>query len=178
MKNLSLFLVTLTLALSVNAKDVLTLKNQQKFEGKILRIKDCSIVFKTNRVKYTIPSDDIYSVEFDNLQNKVYKNYVNRLASGENLCLKAKADAQRFHGKKAGHVILGVLFGPFAIIGTALSDPSPYKSSKTLIRSENREQFNEPEYLICYRKKAKDQLIAMEAVGWFIAIMISSSANN
>jgi hypothetical protein len=32
--------------------------------------------------------------------------------------------------------------------------------------SRNKEQFSDPEYLSCYTKKAKGQLIGIEALGW------------
>jgi len=75
-------------------------------------------------------------------------------------------DAENFHGKKGGHFVLGVLFGPFAMIGTALANPKPKKGKDTYMFSENKELFDDPMYLSCYRKKAKGQLIGMEALGW------------
>jgi hypothetical protein len=32
--------------------------------------------------------------------------------------------------------------------------------------SKNKDQFDDPEYLSCYKKKAKGQLTGMEALGW------------
>ena len=32
--------------------------------------------------------------------------------------------------------------------------------------SNNKDQFNDLEYLSCYKKKAKGQLIGAEALGW------------
>jgi hypothetical protein len=32
--------------------------------------------------------------------------------------------------------------------------------------SKNKDKFNDPEYLSCYKHKAKGQLIRMEALGW------------
>jgi len=94
------------------------------------------------------------------------------LSTTENLCLKARHDATNFHGKQVGHFFLGVLFGPFAIIGTALANPTPYSSSNTLLLSSNKDYFSSPEYLICYRKRAKGSLITMEALGYFSYLMV------
>jgi hypothetical protein len=37
---------------------------------------------------------------------------------------------------------------------------------QTYMISKNKDQFNDPEYLSCYKKKAQGQLIGMEALGW------------
>ena len=89
-----------------------------------------------------------------------------------NNCLSGRLDAENYHGKKGGHFVLGVLFGPFAMIGTALADPTPAKGKQTYMMSENKDQFNDPEYLSCYKKKAKGQLIGAEAAGWGAWILL------
>jgi len=52
------------------------------------------------------------------------------------------------------------------MIGTAVSDPTPEKGKQTYMMSDNKEQFSDPQYLSCYKKKAKGQLIGMEGAGW------------
>ena len=47
-----------------------------------------------------------------------------------------------------------------------MANPTPYKGSKTLMASKNKEDFDDPEYLSCYKKKAKGQLLGMEGIGW------------
>jgi hypothetical protein len=87
-------------------------------------------------------------------------------------------DAQAFHGKRGGHFVLGVLFGPFAVIGTAVSNPTPERGARTYMMSKNKELFSDPEYLTCYRKKAKGQLIGMEFLGWgawILIVLVASS---
>ena len=168
MRNLTLLIVTLCFTLNSFAKDVITLQNQQKFEGKIVKLKDCSIVFKVEEKRYEIPSDNIFSIEFENTQNKLYHNYLKQAMVNENLCFQGQMDAQNFHGKKGGHFVLGVLFGPFAILGTALANPSPFNASNSMMMmsSEDKSKYSDPQYLSCYKRKAKGQLIAMEAAGW------------
>lgn len=160
---------TLCFSLSVLtafAGDVLTLSNQKMFDGKVIKISGCSIVFVADGHKHSIPASDIFSVQFENENDKVYTDYLKMLENNPNHCLSGSLDAENFHGKKGGHFVLGVLFGPFAIIGTALADPTPDKGKSTYMLSKNKELFNDPEYLSCYRKKAKTQLMTMEALGW------------
>ncbi|MDO9615988.1 MAG: hypothetical protein Q7J86_15885 [Bacteroidota bacterium] len=96
-----------------------------------------------------------------------------KMADGDpNKCMNGRVDADNYHGKKGGHFVLGVLFGPFAMIGTALSNPTPEKGSNTFVMSKNKDQFSDPEYLSCYRSKAKGQLIGMEALGWGAWILL------
>ena len=99
MKNL---LVLIALFFSVNsfAKDIITLQNLQKFEGKVVKLKDCSVVFKIEGSRFEIPSNNILSIEFEDSQNKLYKTYLNRIIADENLCFQGQMDAQNFHGKK------------------------------------------------------------------------------
>ena len=85
--------------------------------------------------------------------------------------------AGRQYSKKVGHFFLGVLFGPFAMIGTALANPTPEKGKLTYMLSKNKDQFSDPQYLSCYKKKAKGQLIGMEASGWgawIVLVLVSS----
>jgi hypothetical protein len=152
------------------ASDVLTLNNKMSFEGKVLRIKKCEVVFRTNGYKYVIPGSEIQSIEFGDTQDHVYLNYLER-RNGEN-CIKGQMDAQMFHGKKGGHFVLGFLFGPFAMIGTAISSPTPVRGRDTMILSQNSDLFTDPEYISCYKKKAKGQLIGMEAAGWGAWILL------
>jgi hypothetical protein len=181
MKKSLVLLVASFLVTAVFAGDIVTLSNQMTFEGKVTRIRKCEIVFKTDDAKYTIPAEDILSIQFADTEDKVYRNYLKKELAEDNNCLKGTFDAQNFHGKRGGHFILGVLFGPFAILGTALPNPTPYRGKETMMASQNKDIFNDPEYLQCYKKKAKGQLIGMEAAGWgawiVFALIASASAN-
>lgn len=177
--------VTLSLVLcsacALLAGDVLTLKNNLMFEGTVTRIRNCEVVFKVGKMKYFIPAEEIQWLQFEDVSNKIYLEYLERNQQ-DNPCLKGTLDAQNLHGKRAGHFILGVLFGPFAILGTALSKPTPFRSTQTMALSQNKELFSDPEYLMCYKKKAKGSLIGMEAAGWgawilFAVIVSAANAN-
>ncbi|MDX9882458.1 MAG: hypothetical protein RBS73_10350 [Prolixibacteraceae bacterium] len=177
MKPIYLTLLIACISFSSFAGDILILKNELVYEGKIARIKNCELVFKIKGEKYVIPASDIYSVEFENPEDKVYSNYMKLAANDPNKCLSGSLDAENFHGKKGGHFVLGVLFGPFAMIGTALANPTPERGRHTLLKSQNNDQFNDLEYLTCYKRKARGQLILAEALGWgaWIVFVLAAS---
>ena len=172
--NLRLFLFTVGIlaSLMTYSSDILTLNNQMVFEGKVKKIKECTVVFKADGKKYRVPATDIFSIQFEDVRDPVYVDYIKLAQLDTSKCMKGRFDAQYLHGKKGGHFFLGFLFGPFAIIGTAVADPTPYKSSQTLALSKNKDLFNDPEYLSCYRSKAKGQLIGMELAGWGASIVL------
>jgi hypothetical protein len=179
MKNFLLLSVAICLAATgAVAGDIITLNNNLSFEGKVLRIKKCQVVFKAYGARYVIPGADIQSIMFENPQDDVYTEYREKAMADPDACLKGHTDANAFHGKKAGHVILGFLFGPFAMIGTAVSNPSPVRGKETYMLSPNKELFSDPVYLSCYKKKAKGQLIGMEAIGWGVWILIYTISNS
>jgi hypothetical protein len=147
------------------------------FEGKVTKIKNCSVVFKADGNKFVVPVSDIYSIKFENVADKVYIDYMKMSDDNPDKCMNGKLDAENYHGKKVGHFFLGVLFGPFAMIGTALANPTPEKGKQTYMMSKNKDQFSDPQYLSCYKKKAKGQLIGMEALGWgawLVIVLVTS----
>jgi hypothetical protein len=166
MTKLTCTLLAALISLSTYAGDVLTLTNAMVFEGKVTRIKECTLVFKTEKGRFHVPAADVATVAFEDPSDRVYLQYLAEIQDNPQNCLSGRLDAENFHGKKGGHFVLGVLFGPFAMIGTALASPSPEKGKNTYAFSKNQELFDDPMYLSCYRKKAKGQLIGMEALGW------------
>lgn len=172
MKNLILIIFAILLYSAVFAGDVLTLTNEMTFEGSVTKIKNCEIVFKSEGKKYNIPASDVFSIAFEDTNNKVYNKYLEIANDDPGKCLNGRLDAENYHGKKGGHFALGFLFGPFAMIGTALADPTPEKGKDTYMLSKNKDQFENPEYLSCYKKKARGKLIGMEALGWGAWILL------
>jgi hypothetical protein len=172
MKKINLIVFALIVGANIFANDVLTLNNNMIFEGKVNSIDGDEIVFIAESNTYTIPAADIYSIEFGDKTDEVYTEYLAQTEDSRNPCQSGKLDAEMYHGKKGGHFILGVLFGPFAMIGTALSNPTPERGRYTELRSRNKDMFNDPEYLSCYKKKAKGQLIGAEALGWGAWILL------
>ena len=172
MKKLTLSLTATLFAITVFAGDILTLNNEMIFEGKVTKIKNCVIVFKSEGNKYLVPANEIFSLEFEDTNDKVYTKYMALAEEEPNKCLSGRLDAENYHGKKGGHFVLGALFGPFAMIGTALSNPTPERGSETMMMSKNKDQFSDAEYLSCYKKKAKGQLIGMEGLGWGAIVLL------
>jgi len=160
--------VTAVLGKTINS-DVVVLMNDMKFIGKVKKISNCEVKFKTDEGTYWIPANHIYSVEFGDPTDKVYNEYMQ--LDNSDKCLKGTQDAQNFHGKAGGHIILGVLFGPFAVIGAAVASPTPYKGKNTVSMSQNSELFNDPAYLQCYKKKAKGRNVGNAVIGWGIWIL-------
>ncbi|MGM0505411.1 MAG: hypothetical protein ACQESQ_12365, partial [Bacteroidota bacterium] len=151
-KKLTILSLLLLLFVTNQAADVITLNNQMSFSGKVKKIKDCQVKFKTAGEVFFIPAEDIHSVVFENPNNRVFRAY-QELSDSEK-CMKARSDADLYHGKTGFHVAMGVLFGPFAIIGAAVANPTPEKGNDTYVMSKNRENFSDATYLSCYKKKA------------------------
>lgn len=170
MKKITFTIAAALFAMVSFAGDIIILNNEMAFEGKVTKIKDCSVVFKSEGSKYVIPASEIFSIRFENTEDKVYTNYLKMNEADK--CLNGRLDADNYHGKKGGHFALGFLFGPFAMIGTALSNPTPEKGRRTFEMSANQKMFSELEYISCYKKKAKGQLIGTEALGWASWVLI------
>lgn len=149
------------------------------FEGKILRIKDCKVTFKdANGVKTNVPAGQIFYIQFEDPTDKVYKAYLSLQDTDPDKCLKGQTDAELYHGKVFGHVVLGILFGPFAVIGAALANPSPESGARTYLLSKNKEIFSDPNYLMCYKRKARSRNTVHTLIGWgtwIVSVVVVSS---
>ncbi len=165
MKKIMLIALYLIFASTGFSADVLLLNNQKQFKGKVIQIKQCSILFKVEKDVFIIPADDIFSITFENVNNRIYKKYL-KLDDDYQKCFKGTQDAEMLHGKVGGHVLLGVLFGPFAMVGAALANPNPYKGAYTLMESRNKDLFEDREYLQCYKKAAKKKNVLNVGIGW------------
>ena len=174
MKSFSILSILISVAFSnLNAGDVLILPNGNQYEGKVVKLKGCDVIFRSNGSRYVIPAGEIHSIHFEDENNKVLKDY-QELTSDEgiNKCMEGAKDAANFHGKKGAHVALGFCFGGFSMIGTALADCGPMKGSETMLLSKNKPLFTDYEYIQCYKKEARKNLLIMEAVGWGAFIVI------
>ena len=175
MKKLILSLLTVVTVISAQAFDKLTLTNGMQFQGDVVKVKAFSVMFKTEVGKVEVPAKDIYSVEFENPNDEQFLEYIAILNSADSAdkCMNGQMDAQRYHGKKAGHLVLGLLFGPWAIIGTAIvANPTPYnaENNNTVGLSQNKDQFNDALYLMCYKREAKKTLIGREFAGFSVQL--------
>jgi hypothetical protein len=154
------------------AADIIILRNAQTYEGKVTKIRNCQVTFSAGGDRYHIPAADIHSIKFASQDDRVYRRYLNELEVDPSKCVNGRLDAAQYHGKKSSHIALGFLFGPLAMVGTAMADPTPDKGKLTTQRSENSEMFSDPDYLNCYRKRAKGKLIGAESIGFGISLLM------
>lgn len=154
----------------LHAADVITLNNQLVFEGKVKKIDQCMVKFRAGGEVYNIPGEDIFSIEFENPNDKVLVAY--QELNDPDKCLRGRNDASLYHGKVGGHIALGALFGPFAVIGAAVASPAPVKGKDTYMMSKNREIFDDPAYLSCYKKSAKGKNVGNTALGWAAWVLL------
>jgi hypothetical protein len=178
MKKKLLLLVLTVMSLSTSATDIVVLVNNMTFEGKVTKIKKCMVFFDMGSEQYEIPATDIFSIQFENVDDKVYRDYMKLSENDPEVCLQGRKDAHAFHGKKGGHFFLGLLFGPLAVIGTALANPTPDKGRDTYREVQNRNLLTDPIYIKCYKKRAKGQLIGAEFFGWgtWVVILLLTTA--
>ncbi len=157
---------------SMSAKDVLTLRNNMHFQGTVISVKDSIAEFSVAGAVYEIPLVDISEIILEDTGSRAYSDLIALGLEDVNPCQLGQIDAELYHGKKFGHFFLGMLFGPFALIGTALSNPTPDRGSDTYAMSENQNYFSDPSYLVCYKKKAKSTLLVAEALGWATWVLL------
>jgi hypothetical protein len=173
MKNLLLATIAVLITCCTYAGDILTLNNQMCFEGKVVKIKHCEVIFKASGSKFFIPAADIFSIQFESEADKVYTDYLKLINNDPDLCAKGTSDAKLYHGNGFINFAFGFLFGPFAIIATAISKPDPGLGARTYRLSENRDQFYDPAYLKCYRKEVRSNNIVKEGFGWGTFILMT-----
>ncbi len=174
MKKITLSICAIALALTSYAGDILTLNNQKSFEGKVTSVNSKSVEFKVEKQNFSIPASEISSIQFENANDKALAKFLEVGKSDQNKCTAGTLDAENFHGRKGGAIALGALFGPFALVGTAiLANPTPEKGARTYMMSKNKDLFSDPEYLSCYKKKAKGQLVGQTALGWAAWVLLA-----
>lgn len=178
LKPIFILLLLLPLLLPLHAADVVMLKDGHGFTGQIVSIKHDVIKMKWQDDKLFIPLEDIEQIEFESPGSKLALEFMTPQGQGEK-CIAAQQDAEMYHGKVGGHVVLGFFFGPFALIGTALAQPYPHRGRHTPIMSKNKDLFDDPEFALCYKRIAKGKLLGAEAIGWgawLVIFLIASSS--
>jgi len=180
LKNLLIAIFTF-FSFNINASNIpatLKLNNGMKFEGIIKKINECDCQFKVDNHKYNIPLSDISDI---NVYNEKFREKVTNILGSQNNCINGQTDAELYHGKRGSHIALGFLTGVIGIVGVAIvANPNPYKGSNTGALSQNKNDFNDPIYLNCYKKKAKGKLVGSTAIGlagWVALLLLVSSAS-
>ncbi len=168
MKKLYSLTIIFFLCFALQAADVVSLKNQQKFEGKITKISTNSLEFKAARNCYEILLTEIEAIAFSNSNNPILIALLDDSLTVDN-CMKGRKDAKMLFYKLPGFVFLGMLGGPFPLIFIKFSKPLPQKEPMITSRSENKVLFDDPAYLNCYQKQVKKQNMLAVGVGWTIS---------
>jgi len=196
-----LFVFLLVLFLSITstfAQDIIILKNGNDIQAIVQEIGEDYVKYKkydnVNGPNYTLKKTEIFMIRYANGSKDVFADNTGSVVSvasipvttqqsveskeetqsgdPQNACYQGRMDAENYHGKGGAHFALGVLFGPFAMIGTAVSNPTPERGMNTYVMSKNKELFSDPTYINCYKKKAKGRLIGMEGAGWASWILL------
>ena len=157
---------------TAHSADVLTLTNGASFEGKLKQVNSCSVNFSFEGDTYTIPASDIESVLMEKMSRKMARRITSLAADGNN-CYTGTMDGEN-HGKGGGHFAAGFFFGVFGIIGVAVTKRKPMNSGNLGMASQNKELWNDPEYLSCYNKKATSGAIGNAALGtlaWLLLLL-------
>lgn len=175
-RKLGILLICVMSLQGLQSADVIILKDGHGFHGKIKSIKNCTVKFQWGDDKLYIPIDDISCLEFEDPSSKIAMDYM--AMPEDNNCILGMKDAELYHGKYGGHVVLGFFFGPFALIGTAIAQPYPYRGKHTMMMSKNKELFDDSDYALCYKKKAKGRLLGAEAIGLGAAILLILALGN
>ena len=164
MKNFFAACLVLLAASEVTGIDVLTLENGYLFEGKAIAIHECSLEFEFEDAVYTIPGEDVSSLFIENISKRTSKK-LSAMLAGDNNCWKGMNDGAN-HGKQGGQFLCGLAFGAFGVIGCAVTNRTPMKSSNLPLMMENKDLWNNAEYLNCYNKEAKSKAVTNSLLGW------------
>jgi len=171
-----------------NIKDIIALypfdtdecDDMRYFHGKITKVKDCFVHFKSNDgEKFRLPGNAIGGYYIQDATNvELDAAMLNVILDPNYACTQGTMDAQQYHKKALGNYAGGLLLGVFWVIGAAVAKPTPYKSSTTLAKSQNEDLFTDAMYLECYKKKARGTHVLAALGGWatWIAIVVLASA--
>jgi hypothetical protein len=171
MTKLILLIFSFLISINLCAEGNLIIENQKWLEDNDINSLDCNSKINVEQKQYILTITDIVSLQLEEPYSSVENSFIKSCIEDSIKCINGSFDAKKYHGKKGQHILLGMFLGPYAMIGTALSNPTPERGEKTMSMSKNNELFNDPEYRKCYKKKAKRQLIGMEAIGTGISII-------
>lgn len=176
---------------AANSQDVIYKTDGTEIQSKIIELTVETIKYKSydqpNGPIRNILLSEVFMIIYENGNREVFKKDIEVIKEDENIqlgcqnneyfkkedelstmdkCAKGQNDADMFHGKKGSHVVLGILFGGFAVLGAAVTNPTPEKGINTQIMSENKELFNDPSYRSCYIRQARKNNTNGALIGW------------
>lgn len=166
--------------LNVNIKAQDTLKENKLKEPEVMYFSEDGTINKNDTIVIGTKINVVESQQDSTINvkkpNSIHSNVIPKTTIVYNttfaseLRIMGASDARLYHKKTGQHIVLGILFGGFAIVGVALSRPTPERGKLTSLLSKNRKYFNDPIYRKAYRKAARGKNVINTTIGWGIWI--------
>ena len=177
MQKLTLTIIAIFMALSLVAN------NQDNEPDKGIANADAmSIEITRSPDELFLFASDEFMAYNANIKEALHDQYNKMTTRDADYCLLGEQDAELYHGKQGRFFTLGIFFGPFALLGSALTNPVPEKGAYTMEKSINKEHIHNPDYRKCYRGKAKRNHAKYAAMGWgswlLLSLLISNAIAN
>lgn len=172
MIRLPIILLSLMLGSSLCAQDIILLKDGKEVRAKVKSVGTSEIKYhdfeNLTGPEYSIEKNMVFMITYENGKKDVFSESPSTTIASTKAgpCEAGTRDAELYHRRTGTHVILGVLTGPFAAIGAALSHPTPERGRETMAKSKNKEYFQVDEYRECYQKKARSKNVVNSLAGW------------
>jgi hypothetical protein len=159
------------------SQDYLIKKNGDSLKVKIVETNLTEVKYKEYKnlmgITYGIYKSDVLRIRYQNGRVESFTpEELAKSMSPEEKCSCGRSDAAKYHGLKGGAFACGAYCGPFVLLGTAITKQTPKMGMRTSKISEHKNLFQDPYYLKCYNKKAKADLLGMEAQGLAAVILI------
>ena len=163
MKKYIFLLSILTLTFHLNGQDIITKKNGEEIQTKIIEITTSEVKYKKhdnlNGPIYSILKNDVFFIKYENGTKEVINSMeaANNDANSMSPCLLAEQQAtQAYHGQNSGATWTGVvtvltspLIGLIPAVACSMTEPNIVNSGLS-----NFDKMTQPEYKKCYTEKA------------------------
>lgn len=159
------------------SQDYLIKKNGDSLKVKIVEVGLNEVKYKEYSnlmgITYGVYKTEVIRIRYENGRVEDFSegNMISTL-SPEERCRCGKSDAAKYHGRKGAAFVCGAGCGLYAMLGTSIMNHTPKAGMRTTKMSENKNLFNDPYYLKCYNKKARNDLLNMELQGMIAVVVI------
>lgn len=163
MKKYTLLFLSAFAVLAAKA-DFVQLKNGKLFEGKVVRVFESELAFKTSVGTFFIPGSDLQCVNIEKIRPKQERALASMFASSADACSRGTS-AGTMHGHGFGQFCAG-FFGSLLGVGIVmLVDKTPAKSKNLIMVATDDDVWTDPGYLMCYNKAAKSKALINSGLG-------------